>query len=294
MQSFYPAKIIIDYRELASKQIFVSELLNGAKINFDLVQESNKKYVPNKNINYANEYKFIPVPYVENIKNKFDDSLLVSLNTIGNATIKYQISNNETLTTTDFETYKKPFLIKEKCFVHFYSTDNINTSKAITQPFYKITNDKTITVLSPVNPMYTAGGNEALFDEIHGTINWRAGDWQSYYGNNFEAIINFKDKRNIKEVSLTFLQDIRSWIWIPRNIKIYGSNDNKNFELIDTIESDIKIKDETVRVEVLNLLQIKKPFAYIKIEAENLKEIPAWHIGAGNKAHIFISEIEIN
>ncbi len=293
-QSFYPEKITVNKLQLASRQIFVSDLLNGARINFDLVNESNKKFVPNLNMNYADQYKFIPTPFVENTKNKFEDSTVVVLKTIGKETIKYQISNTEELKATDFETYTKPFTIKEKCYIHFYSTDGINTSNVITQPFYKLKNDIEINVLSTVNPMYTAGGNEALIDEIHGSVNWRAGDWQSYYGNNFEAVINFKDKRNIHQVSLTFLQDIKSWIWMPRNIKIYGSENNKDFELIDTIENYIKAKDETVRVELMALLHIKKQFSYLKIVAENFKEIPAWHIGAGNKAHIFISEIQID
>jgi predicted alpha-1,2-mannosidase len=293
-QSFYPEKIFTNNIQQAIRQIFVSDLIEGAKIKFDLVKESNKIFKTNANMNYADAYKFIAVPYIKNAKNKFEDSINISLNTIGKSEIKYQISNTKESITSVYKTYSKPFTIKEKCFIHFYSTDGINKSKVVTQPFYKLKNDKKIIVLSPVNPMYTAGGNDALLDEIHGTANWRAGEWQSYYGNNFEAVVNFKDKRNITEIRLTFLQDIRSWIWIPRNVKIYGSTDNINFEFIETIENDIDKKDETIRVEVLPSLRIKKPYSYIKIVAENFKEIPAWHIGAGNKAHIFISEVEIN
>ena len=139
--------------------------------------------------------------------------------------------------------------------------------------------------------MYTAGGNESLIDDIKGSTNWRAGEWQSYHGNNFEAIVSFKKETILNSVSLSFLQDIKSWIWMPRKIKIYTSNDGINFKEQTTFTPPTNEKDENITALdfVLPLQKIKATF--VKIVAENFASIPSWHIGAGDKAHIFISEI---
>jgi predicted alpha-1,2-mannosidase len=293
-QAYYPESIVTNNKQLNTRQILVSDITNGATISFGMVEKSSKAFKQATTSGFIDNYTFIPAPYVENEKNKFEDSVLVVLKTIGKPSIFYLVSDKENVETTDFVEYVEPFAVTKKCFVHFYSTDGLNTSKVITQPFYKIKKDKDISVLTTVNPMYTAGGSDALIDDIKGTENWRAGDWQSYYGDNFEAIINYRDLRNIEKVNLTFLQDIRSWIWVPKNVSIYGSLDNKEFELIETVSTKISDRDENVQVVEMAIPFKNNSVKYVKVVAENLPKIPDWHLGAGNKAHIFISEIQID
>jgi hypothetical protein len=100
--------------------------------------------------------------------------------------------------------------------------------------------------------------------------------------------------RNIEKVNLTFLQDIRSWIWAPKNVSIYGSLDNKVFEFIETVSTKISDRDENVQVVEMAIPLKNNSVKYVKVVAENLPKIPDWHLGAGNKAHIFVSEVEMN
>jgi hypothetical protein len=162
------------------------------------------------------------------------------------------------------------------------------------QPFNKIPTDKAITVLSKVNPMYTAGGNDALIDGIIGTANWRAGEWQSYYGNDFEAVIDLKKVKTTNSISALFLQDTRSWIWMPKQLEVYSSNDGKNFSLVKTIANTVDEKDEEVKTYTMQLKDVNIKSRFIKIVAKNYGTIPSWHLGVGNPSHLFISEITVN
>ena len=267
--------------------------MEGRTINFTLTDSYQiRQYNSDKFLELNNH--FVPVPYINNSKNKFTENLKVELKSIKNSVIKYQISATENYELSKFISYKKPFVITKKCYVHFLSIIKKDSSKVVTQPFYKIQNDKTIQVLTSVNPMYTAGGKESLIDGIEGTANWRAGEWQSYYGNNFEAIIGFKVSTTIDKINLRFLQDIKSWIWVPRKIKIYTSSDNINFIAQNTFIPAIDEKNEENIVCSFVIPIQKTKTKFVKIVAENFETIPSWHLGAGNKAHIFISEIGFN
>ena len=139
--------------------------------------------------------------------------------------------------------------------------------------------------------MYTAGGNESLIDGIEGTENWAAGEWQSYHGKNFEAVVSFKKETTLNKINLTFLQDIKSWIWAPRNVKIFTSIDNITFTELETFNTILDEKAEGSQIFKVSISLPKTTTKFVKIIAANFPQIPSWHVGAGDKAHIFISEI---
>jgi predicted alpha-1,2-mannosidase len=192
-----------------------------------------------------------------------------------------------------YQTYTKPFVIQETATIYFYSEKDGAISGTVAQPFYKMKDDKYIRILTKVNPMYTAGGNESLIDGIIGSSNWRAGEWQSYYGNDFEAIIDLKKEKNVQQIKSWFLQDTRSWIWMPKEMTIATSNNGKDFTFMATVKNTVNEKDENTGVYTMQLEVTNLKTRYIKISAKNYGTIPAWHLGAGNQAHLFISEIEI-
>ncbi len=260
---------------------------------------------------YPYPAKIATVPYIAKGDVKFKNQTRVELASINKEDkIYYCIQENKDNVWTsyppnikkieereynkNYKLYNIPFTINKNCALLFYCKNDNNTSATITQPFYKLPTDKTITVLSKVNPMYSANGNDALIDGIAGTVNWRAGEWQSYYGNDFEAIIDLKKAKNISSLAGTFLQDNGSWIWLPTQMEVYVSNDNKNFSLLKTILPKAAIKEDNVLVEVLKANFNPTKARYIKIKAKNFGTIPDWHLGAGNNSHLFVSEIAVN
>jgi predicted alpha-1,2-mannosidase len=237
-------------------------------------------------------------PFEIAVKNTIKDSTKNQIEENGNiqknAKAAIGIPGTNKLNTSFYKVYTRPFVIKESGTLYFYAEKNGKFSGNVEQPFYKIRDDKNIKVLSKVNPMYTAGGEEALIDGIIGSTNWRAGEWQSYYGNDFEAIIDLKKERAVQQVQAWFLQDIRSWIWMPVEMQIETSIDGKNFSLIKTVPNSINEKDENTNVYSIQAGFEHLKTRYIKIRAKNFGTIPNWHLGAGNQAHLFISEIAIN
>lgn len=282
----------------STNKIKFDNIKNGAIINFAMKEENKIKRLNISTSSAINKKKleaFVAVPFLENDNYKFKYETIVTLKSIEKESkIKYKIVTKDALTSTKFIKYIKPFSIKENSNLFFYAEKGTYKSAEVNQPFYKLPTDKTITILSKVNPMYTAGGNESLIDGIIGTSNWRAGEWQSYYGNDFEAVIDLKKIRNVSTISATFLQDIQSWIWMPKQLEVYSSDDNINFKLQNIIKTTIAETDENVQVDELRISLENCKAQYIKVKAINYGTIGKWHLGVGNNAHLFVSEIGIN
>ena len=131
----------------------------------------------------------------------------------------------------------------------------------------------------------------ALIDGIRGTKNWSGGGWQGYVGQDLIAIVDLGKAQKISKVGAGFLQDIGSWIWMPRVVSFELSLDGKEFGPATSIQNDIPdnkygvvMKDFTATVPVQNA-------RYIRVRAATFGKIPAWHDGAGGDAWIFADEI---
>ncbi|MDD4703870.1 MAG: discoidin domain-containing protein, partial [Bacteroidales bacterium] len=104
--------------------------------------------------------------------------------------------------------------------------------------------------------------------------------------------VDLGEKQDLTHVGGNFIQDIKSWIFMPKEVNYYISDDGENFTLLETIQTPIH---ETDPVPITHTFYTTIPFSarYIKVEAINLGTIPDWHIAKGEKVWIFIDEIMI-
>lgn len=233
---------------------------------------------------------FIAVPYFDMSSNKIKNSLPVQLKHIdAKAAIFYSIQYDKKPATT-FIRYTKPFELKEAATVRFYAAKNDVKSKEVSQQFYKVLTDRSISIQSEVHPMYTAGGKDALIDGIVGTTNWKTGEWQSYFAKDFEAIVQFKEVRNFSYVGIHVLQDVSPWIVYPKEVQFFISNDGINYQPLITVKNTIPAQDPATQVQQLGAT-VKANGKYIRIVAKNGGPLPAWHESAGQSSHLFIDEV---
>jgi hypothetical protein len=134
-----------------------------------------------------------------------------------------------------------------------------------------------------------------LLDGIHGTDNWRKGDWQGYQKQDFECVIDRKAALPIQSISATFLQDQRSWILMPTKVEYYVSNDNVNFTLVETIINKVDPKKDENTIQSFDSKKTIGTARYIKVKAYNYGKLPEWHLGYpyNGDAYIFVDEITI-
>lgn len=254
--------------------------------------------------NFGNTYdvagieskKFIPVPVIQAESKSFKDKLEIELKSqYLNDVIYFMINDKDDhLAKKLFVPYTKPFEISQTSTIEAYVKTNEGQSNTISATFFKKPNNYSINIKSVYNPQYHAGGPEGLLDGILGTENWRKGDWQGYQSQDFEAVVDLKEVKNINEISARFLQDQRSWILMPSKVEYYISEDNVNFTYFGSVNNtlDPKLEENTILNFTSNETKAKKA-RYVKVIAKNFGKLPEWHQGAGGDAFIFIDEITI-
>lgn len=209
--------------------------------------------------------------------------------------ITYKIISGDT--DSDYKLYTGPFEISKTSKVQaYYSESGISgtiNSNTITAAFFKKPNNYTIALYSKYDAQYHAGGAEGLIDGIHGSENWRKGDWQGYQGKDFEAVIDLQQQQQVSEVSANFLQDSRAWILMPTKVEFYTSTDNSNFILAKTITNTLQPQISDTKIIDFRVTIPSVTARYIKVKAYNFGKLPEWHQGAGGDAYIFIDEISI-
>ena len=157
----------------------------------------------------------------------------------------------------------------------------------------KAPNNWTIQLVSPCEPQYSAGSDDALINGYKGTVNWRMGNWQGFQKATMEAIIDLKEMASISTLTTSFLQDTRAWIIAPKKVMVEISTDGKTYTEVYAKENFLPIDDLTVQIVPILANFPTAKARYVKLKAVQYGKLPVWHEGAGGDSHIFIDEIRV-
>jgi hypothetical protein len=189
--------------------------------------------------------------------------------------------------------YGGPFVVERETVVRAVAVDargaRSHTVEARLRP---VAHDWAVRVLKPYDPQYTAGGDLALVDGRRGGRDFRTGAWQGYR-QDFEAVVDLGRATRVSKLGAGFLQDVRSWIWMPTRVVFELSTDGENFERVAEAMNDVPERDETATVREFARSFTPREARYVRVRAYNYGTIPAWHPGAGDRAWVFIDEITV-
>jgi len=139
-----------------------------------------------------------------------------------------------------------------------------------------------------------AGGPLALVDGLRGDANWRTGGWLGFQYTDFSATVDLGKRLPVRLAGASFLQDQRSWIWMPSAVIVSVSDDGERFRPVAQLSSDVPAHAPGVILRNM-VAQLDGVVArYVRIHAKNFGTIPDWHLGRGDGAFIFVDEILID
>lgn len=291
---FYVQSVNVNGKEHTKTYIEHADLAEGGALQFRLGASPSKsrgllsKDIPSSAIS---DHRIVPVPYFDMRSNKFKKQTLVTLRSVEpGAALYYRIMRPDIRSV--FVPYKKPFSISANTQVDAYAVKNGTQSRVVSQQFFRMPDDRSISVLSKVHPMYTAGGPDALVDGVLGTLNWKTGEWQSYYNTDLEAVIDLQRIRKVEYAGVHVLQDVSPWILYPKELVVEVSPDGKNYQEAGRVKNHLPANDGPAEMQELGV-KISGMTRYIKIRAVNGGSLPAWHESAGSPSHLFIDEVII-
>lgn len=283
----YISKIYFNGTEIKDFRISHEQIMSGGELRFEL----SEKAVINKQQTIQprekKETDIVITPYLSYKGTAtFTDSLLVDVFAFcPQDTVVVEFKSGEAMMFVG----KGSFVLNESENLTMYS-QNGTFSQKVTASFYKIPKGRKAKVLSQYNNQYTAGGDEALIDQKRGGDNWKLGLWQGYWGEDFVAILELTDEKTAHRLGANFIQDQKSWIFLPVEVAYYVSDNGKDYKLFETIKNDMPERNEEI---LQKTFYTSKPLnhRYVKIVAKNIKKNPSWHLSAGEKSWLFIDEV---
>jgi len=272
-----------------------SDLMKGGNLTFTMTNNPKNEWATNdKNIptSTINKHLIVTTPIITKGKKAFYEENEIELNTLTkDAEIYYTLDG--TNPTTKSQKYTKPFTIKDDCTLKtFAKKEGVGESATIETNFVRIRKHRTIKHNTAYGKQYAAGGNNALVDALRGGKDYRTGTWQGFEGVDINAIIDLGKKEAITKLTIGFLQDENSWIFMPETVTFYTSNDGKNFKEIGSIQNNISPKEKGTQLKDFTL-PTNTQAQYLKVIAKNRGICPEYHKGAGGKSWIFADEIII-
>ena len=142
---------------------------------------------------------------------------------------------------------------------------------------------------------YNAGGDNALIDGVVGAEDFRTGTWQGYFDTDLVAVVDLGKEKSVESVQVNFLEDQRSWIFLPTEVEYLISANGKSFKSISKVKVNATLANEQVKIKEHQVVLNEENVRYIKIIAKKLGQLPEWHLGSkhNGRSWLFLDEIQI-
>lgn len=202
--------------------------------------------------------------------------------------IRYTLDGSEPDKKSDL--YLEPFAIEKSANIKaaaFYQgkkqgatlSTNINLHKASGRPY----------TLSKQPVQYTGGETYALTNgATGGARSW--GKWVGLAGDDLDPLIDLGQTITIDSITTHFMNAKASWIYPPRSLEVWTSEDGKKFASAARLDIDADAL-QGVSVETVRIATPGARGRYLKVLAKNYGPIPPGAAGEGNGAWLFLDEI---
>jgi predicted alpha-1,2-mannosidase len=275
------------------------DIMKGGELVFEMTDQPSTWGTKDDSIpeTKIDEHLIVTPPFIAKGEIAFKDLTEVVLKNLDKEDkIYYKLVELFQPLDAEFKAYKVPLVIKEKSLLEIYSQKDGVKSPIISTHFFKIDPNLKISLETEYANQYNAGGDNALIDGILGTEDFRTGTWQGYWNEDVIATVDLGRVNGMNSIEMNFLQDQKSWIFLPTEVELLVSKDGQNFQSIYNQKLDaIKPLDKPEIFHFSHVFKLKE-FRYVKVIAKKLGELPEWHLGHAHdgRSWIFIDEIEVN
>ena len=151
-----------------------------------------------------------------------------------------------------------------------------------------------VTLETAPEPRYAGQDGSVLTDGIHSRPFHTTGLWAGYLTHPMVAVVDLGGSKSVRNVSLSSLVDMSSYIMGIRTVEIFVSEDGVSYE--KAASSGFEAPD--AKMEGKNVVDISLDFKpvdcrYVKVVAEGFDTLPEGHSGAGEEPFLFVDEIQI-
>ena len=293
----YVQKIELNGKSIKRLYLHHDEIVNGGQLIYTMGPKPNielSKYEHAPTLSKT-PVDFVTAPFFTNEERIFEDQTEITLDVINgdNCIIHYTTDGSNPLESESSAVFTKPFIIDKSTTIKAVATRGKNVSGLISNSFVKKNDNVSIKIDAQYDNQYAANGDFTLIDGIRGNNEFRTGDWQGYWAQPFSATITFEKPVKIAEVGIGALSDMKSWIFLPREITYEISTDGNIFHTIGIVNNPAEMESDMYphHRDYVQKTNSSDSIKAIRISVQTIEKCPEWHLGNGNSTWFFIDEI---
>ncbi|MBE0565629.1 MAG: family 20 glycosylhydrolase, partial [Krumholzibacteria bacterium] len=145
---------------------------------------------------------------------------------------------------------------------------------------------------APPSTRYPGHGEHPLTDGARGGRDFADGRWVGFEAADLDATIDLGAPTTVAEVSLRAIQDANAWIFLPRQVRFYGSPDGRRWDDLGTADHQVADREQQKVIREFTAAG-REQVRWVRVVAENLGGCPPWHPGKGQPCWLFVDEIRV-
>lgn len=284
-------KLLVNPNDQANTAPTILKLL-GLKAPAEWIGRANTEAFSQKTDVNRKFPEFIRKPFSSAKEGTYASALLVNLGCLTpGTTIYYTLDGSQPGPSS--KTYTTPFNISSNTTITTIASKGNSHSDVMTWRYTFVKGVKSVSLSAEPSAKYPGTGAMGLFDGFIGSSNYKGKQWMGWEGDNVSITVDFGETKEISSIGLDVLQLPATWIFLPALSDFESSTDGENFTQFSSYnpaEVDDNRKDGPV---LLTRLFEPMKTRFLRISITNQGVCPAGHPGEGQKAWLFLSEIEV-
>ena len=234
-----------------------------------------------------------PAPLFNSWESRFDSVAKVTIYSSNGSEVFYTLDGS--VPDTSSLHYSSPIAVDRDVVITARAYNpTTGYSFPVVHALTRFSADKKLSYVIKPDPQYYENGEEGLVDRLHGLQNYRVGGWQGWAGD-MEVVVDLLKVKPIHKVSVSCLEDTRSWIFFPKAMEVSFSDDGNSFSKpVVTPTNYVPIADPAGNKSLRSFdAKVSAAARYVKVKVQNFGKMPSWHLSAGEQAWLFIDEVEV-
>ena len=169
------------------------------------------------------------------------------------------------------------------------------SSNVLEHHFYKRTfSPDSIRLLTKPEEKYTASRASTLNDNDKSDVNFASGKWLGYRENTMEALLMFNQPITTSSITLSTLEDLSTFIFLPAKVDVYGGTSANNLKLLGSLTPKQPTDMQNRKIVPVICKYPASTVKFLKIIVKPVSSMPTWHQQKGQRAYVFVDEVFVN
>jgi hypothetical protein len=245
--------------------------------------------------NYASTKTFeLAAPLIEVSQSLFTDSTLLRIKpSHPTATILYSIDRPISESDSGM-VYNAGVYLKNSHEIYAYvSHPDFKKSETVSTAVFKINHSleqADIRISPPAHPSYAGLGPKSLTDQLKGSMSFRNSNaWLGFDHPKVRIQLDLKQDMLLEQISFSGLIDTPSWIFGPKEIRVFSKG-----KLLNKIDFKEESSGHKSQLKSFVVGIPKDRYRQFTMEIQTVSEIPNWHEGKGSQGWLFLDQILVN